>query len=292
MNREQTVKPRILIVENENVTALDMATTLKNAGYDVTSIVASGEEAVNRSLLENPDLVLMDIMLNGKMNGIEAGRIINSEADIPIIYLTAFENHKLPDRTELSSSYGYVSKPFTERELCTNVEIALYKSVLSRKIVRLNKALQVIRKVDRHIARVRDRNLLIRDTCDIFTREKAYNSAWIALPDEAPGTSDHAMLYAGAGVINQDPGGFLRLMEKGNYPFCVSLAHKLPLDKNAIIVSPLNPGDCNCPLHCNDRQGQALTARLILDNNRFGFICVSLPDNTPIGDSEISLFKD
>ncbi|MCP4146344.1 MAG: GAF domain-containing protein [bacterium] len=70
------------------------------------------------------------------------------------------------------------------------------------------------------------------------------------------------------------------------------MAHKLPLDNNAIIVSPLNPGHCNCPLHCNDRQGQALTARLILDNNRFGFICVSLPDNTPIGDSEISLFKD
>ncbi len=128
---------RILIVEDEGIVARDMKNTLTRLGYSVTSVAHSGPESVRRAEGEKPDLILMDIVLQGEMDGIEAAEKIRSRADIPVIYLTAYADPPILERAGVTEPYGYVLKPFRERELHAVIEIALYKHSADRERGRL-----------------------------------------------------------------------------------------------------------------------------------------------------------
>lgn len=127
-------KAKILIVEDEGLIAMDLKSRLQNLGYDVPHIALSGEEAVKKAREIQPDLVIMDIKLSGDMDGIEAADIIRVSCDIPIIFLTAFLDEALLRRAKIIEPYGYVLKPFDERELHINIEIALYKYKAERDL--------------------------------------------------------------------------------------------------------------------------------------------------------------
>ncbi len=118
---------RIMIVDDEHIVALDICNTLERLGYKVPVIVATGESAVAAAGWEKPDLVLMDIKLKGNMDGIAAAREIHSRHDVPIIYLTAFSDDQTLQRAKMTEAFGYLIKPFDERELHSAIEIALYK---------------------------------------------------------------------------------------------------------------------------------------------------------------------
>lgn len=125
---------RILVVENEPITALDERRILIALGYKVTEIVASGEEAI-RSVGENkPELVLMDITLAGGMDGIEAATEINQRFDLPVIFVTARIDHPSLDRAVKSAAFGYVHKPFSKETLSTTIELAIYKHRMEKKL--------------------------------------------------------------------------------------------------------------------------------------------------------------
>lgn len=129
-----TANKQILVVEDEIITALDIQRRLKKLGYDVPVVVVSGEEAITKAKENNPDLILMDINLYGKMDGIEAASRIHSFADIPIIYLTAYTDEKTLERAKISEPYAYIVKPFKDRELQISLEIAFYKNRMERKL--------------------------------------------------------------------------------------------------------------------------------------------------------------
>lgn len=116
-------KARILIVEDEGIVALDLQNRLINSGYSVCGIISTGEEAVQRAKTERPDLVLMDIKLAGKMDGIEAARQIYADADssIPVIYLSAYADKKTPG----PFGFGQIFKPFSTAELAVAIEAVL-----------------------------------------------------------------------------------------------------------------------------------------------------------------------
>lgn len=118
----------ILIVEDEKIIAVDIKRTLTNFNYDICDIVASGEKAVEIAREKKPDLILMDIVLDGVMDGVEAAEIIYNELLTPIIFLTAYSNEKILKKAVLSSPYGYLIKPFEDRELRATIEMAFYKS--------------------------------------------------------------------------------------------------------------------------------------------------------------------
>jgi PAS domain S-box-containing protein len=122
----------ILIVEDEAVSALDLSKILDSLGYHVAGTVSSGEQAIEAADEKQPDLILMDIRLAGKMSGVEAAVRILEKHPIPIIYLTAYSEPDLVRQAKITRPYGYIIKPFTERELQTGIEIALYKSDLDR----------------------------------------------------------------------------------------------------------------------------------------------------------------
>jgi len=131
------VKGSILVVEDEKIIAKDIANVLKKFGYAVPAIASSGEEAIRR-LEEMPvDLVLMDIVLKGDIDGIEAAKRITERFNIPVVHLTAYADEDTLSRVKETRPFGYIIKPFKERELYTTIEIALHnhrQSLENRKL--------------------------------------------------------------------------------------------------------------------------------------------------------------
>ena len=121
---------------------MDIQRRLKNLGYIVPVVVSSGEEAITKVRENNPDLVLMDINLYGEMDGIEATSKIHSFSDIPIIYLTAYTDEKTLERAKITEPYAYIIKPFKDRELQINIEIAFYKNRMEKLLKESERSLR------------------------------------------------------------------------------------------------------------------------------------------------------
>jgi PAS domain S-box-containing protein len=127
-------KTAILIVEDEAIVAADLDGKLRQLGYEVAGIAAGGEEAVALTGRLRPQLVLMDIRLEGAMDGIEAAEAIRLQDDVPVIYLTAYSDPATLGRAKLTGPFGYILKPFEERDLATQIELALFKHQTDRQI--------------------------------------------------------------------------------------------------------------------------------------------------------------
>jgi CheY-like chemotaxis protein len=121
-------KVQILVVEDENIIALDLRIRLNGLGYAVLAVATSGEEAITKATELHPDLVLMDIRLRGEMDGIEATQIIQAHSDVPIVYLTALADEDTLRRAEATRAQGLIRKPFEDAELRTAIEAALDQS--------------------------------------------------------------------------------------------------------------------------------------------------------------------
>ncbi|MGA1875294.1 MAG: PAS domain S-box protein [bacterium] len=125
---------KILIVEDEGIEALGIQHRLINLGYPTPDIAFSGEEAIQKVEEMRPDLVLMDIMLAGEIDGVTAAEKIHTRFGIPIIYLTAYADESTLQRAKITEPYGYILKPFKERELHGTIDMALYKHRMERKL--------------------------------------------------------------------------------------------------------------------------------------------------------------
>ena len=129
-----TMSTTILIVEDESIVAQDLQEILENLGYSAPEIADCGELAMEKIARLNPSLVLMDIRLIGRIDGIDAAEIIQKDYDTPVVYLTAHSDKSTLERVKRSCPFGYILKPFQERELYTTIEIALYKYQTQKKL--------------------------------------------------------------------------------------------------------------------------------------------------------------
>ena len=120
-------KMKILIAEDEAIFALSMQRALTRSGYDVCDLVSTGEKAVERVRQEKPDLVVMDVILNGKVNGLEAAIQIRSGSDIPIVFVTGYEEGKLIEQIKTVTSSSYLIKPIGPKVLESAIAQALQK---------------------------------------------------------------------------------------------------------------------------------------------------------------------
>ncbi len=128
------VKERILVVEDEAIVLLDLKNRLNTLGYVIVGSSSYGEDAIKKAEETRPDIVLMDIGLKGKIDGVEAADQIRKLFNIPIIYLTANSDFNTLQRAKVTEPFGYILKPFDERELRTTIEMALYKHRLDIKL--------------------------------------------------------------------------------------------------------------------------------------------------------------
>ncbi len=127
-------KARILIVEDEGIVSQDIETCLQSMGYEICASVSSGEEAVAKAEEVRPDLVLMDIYLKGKMSGVEAAAKIRERQGLPVIYLTAYTDEETRKLAKVTEPYGYVLKPFDEKDLNITLEMALYRYGMEKRV--------------------------------------------------------------------------------------------------------------------------------------------------------------
>ncbi|MBU0485533.1 MAG: response regulator [Proteobacteria bacterium] len=121
-------KTKIMVVEDEWIIANDIKDSLIEMKYMVTSIATSGEEAIRKAEEDRPDLILMDIVLKGEMDGIDAAKNIYDKLGIPIIYLTAYVNEYLVEKAKNSEHFGYLLKPFKDKELDIAINMAIHKA--------------------------------------------------------------------------------------------------------------------------------------------------------------------
>lgn len=136
--------PAIMVVEDETIVALDMKNRLQQLGYRVVGRAVSGTEAIQYASYLQPDLILMDVRIQGDLDGIETAERIRSRHDIPIIYLTAYSDEETLKRAKITEPYGYLIKPFEERELHTIIEMTLHKHAMERKLRQQSNRLQAI----------------------------------------------------------------------------------------------------------------------------------------------------
>ena len=159
---------RILIVEDESIVALQVRTALERRGLDVTDTCATGDAAIASLEARPADLVLMDVRLQGSLDGIETAAAMRATSHVPIIFLTANSDDDTLRRARITDPYGYLLKPFNSKELGIAVDIALYKARLDEEkrhlTERLEKALAKVRLLSgflptcAHCKRIRDQD--------------------------------------------------------------------------------------------------------------------------------------
>jgi DNA-binding LytR/AlgR family response regulator len=129
-------KTNILVVEDESIVSKDIQHSLKKLGYNIVGAAATGDKAIELAKEHKPDIVLMDIMLKGDMNGIETAEIIRSEFSIPVVFLTAYADESTLSKAKITEPYGYIIKPFKEIDLHTSIEMAIYKHGKEQEIIK------------------------------------------------------------------------------------------------------------------------------------------------------------
>ncbi len=135
---------KIMIVEDESIVAMHIESSLKKLGYTVCDIVSSGEEAIKKAEELRPDLILMDIMLRGEIDGIETMERIHTGLNIPVVYMTAFGDEDTLKKAKMTQPFGFILKPFKERELQIAIEISLYRYETEERLRQAEQLLSAI----------------------------------------------------------------------------------------------------------------------------------------------------
>jgi CheY-like chemotaxis protein len=125
----------IMVVEDEAITAMDLQRNLENMGYTVNAVVSTGEDAVKMAEQVTPDLILMDINLDGEIDGTVAAREITGKRNIPIVFLTAFSDDDTLKSAMLPNTHSYLTKPYHEKDLKIALELASYKHKMTQALL-------------------------------------------------------------------------------------------------------------------------------------------------------------
>ncbi len=144
-------KKKILIVENERIIAEDLKRILSSYEYDVINIATTGMDAINIAQKMKPDLILMDIILEGNIDGVHAAEQIKEKCDIPVVYLTAYADEKTLEIAKVSGPHGYLIKPFVEKELYATIEMAFYKDQTEKSHRRFYQKIENLHAVARDL---------------------------------------------------------------------------------------------------------------------------------------------
>ncbi|MDR3568336.1 MAG: PAS domain S-box protein [Syntrophobacteraceae bacterium] len=178
---------RILVVEDEAIVTMEIEQRLTAMGYLVAAVASSGEQALRLAGEKRPDLVLMDIGLDGDMDGISAAEKIRSRFHVPTIFLTAYSEDSTLERAKRAEPCGFLLKPFDDRELKAAIEIALHKHRTEEELRRMNRLYNVLSQVNQTIVRAESREQLLDIVCRLLVERGDMDLAWVGCLE--PGSS-------------------------------------------------------------------------------------------------------
>jgi PAS domain S-box-containing protein len=173
----------ILIVEDEFIVARDIQDRLRILGYSVAGLASNGSAAIDLAGSHRPDLVLMDIRLQGDMDGIAAADEIRRRFRLPVIFLTAYAEDDTLQRAKTAEPFGFILKPFEDRELRSTIEIALFKHHAEMRIAQLSQLYQILADTNEAIVRIANEGELFRRVCDLTLQLDGCRLVWIGLRD-------------------------------------------------------------------------------------------------------------
>ena len=139
--------PKIMIVDDDVITVTELIEALRSSGYEIGSTAESGEEAIKMAKKTRPDLVLMDIVMPGKIDGIKAAKEIRTKFDIPVLFLTGYSEEEYIERAKSARSFGYLLKPFNDAQVSSAIKIALYNFELEKSLKEAHDKLEKVVKV-------------------------------------------------------------------------------------------------------------------------------------------------
>lgn len=274
-------KPRILVVEDETEIAVLIKSALEKMGYLVDSIVSTGEDAVEQAKLGNVDLILMDIVLNSEMTGTDAAEQIRLKFHLPIIFLTAYLNKYLLEQAKLSEPYGYLIKPFNEKELYATIEMALYKSKLEKNKQRIFNLLKCARNINNLLDEGKDRKKLIEHACKHLVETSHFYAASIIISDNLNNVVETAEVGYGKTFPE-----ILKYLKKEILPY---INRKQPTSENADDTF-INDIDDNKVFFNKIGDQESLLIRSKSNGKFFGMLSLSIKDKN-IDREEITLLK-
>lgn len=273
----------ILIVEDDLLVARSIEVNLKRLGYVVPPAVDNATAALEAVTATPPDLILMDVRLQGGMDGIDIAQKIGAVADIPIVYTTAYADEQTIDRAKITQPFGYLVKPFGIKELGSVIEIAFYKHQMEQQLMYLNQVLRAVRHVNQLITQEHDPEKLLVGVCNCLVDTRGYRGAWIVRADAAGN-----VLQAHQAGVNGDFEAFSEALRQGYRPPCWERVLLAPDGNIAIEL-------CDC-LDCGFPAPSAgygrLVARLEHDNVRYGFLATILPIARLQNEEERTLFEE
>jgi len=262
-------KNKILIVEDERITAEDLKNTLEMMGYEVTGMASSADTFYKSLQAKMPDLVLMDIYLKGKKDGIELATEVKEKYQLPVIYLTAYSDANILDRAKITEPFGYILKPFQERELYSNIEMALHKNRMEHRINHLNAILKAIRDINQLIVRVSNVKELLDKTCETLVSTRAYASSWFITLD----AQGKYLESASAGCL-ENLEVFIQQYKAGNTPKCIDLLNAT----NQQIYALNDIVDCTgCSIKKMNSTHGTIISKVEYKDRIYGYLAVSLP---------------
>jgi PAS domain S-box-containing protein len=178
-------RTRILVVEDEALVARNIQNRLTKLGYVVSGVALSGSAALEQIQEAEAELVLMDIRLQGEMDGITAADEIRQRFDVPIVYLTGYADEATLDRAKLTQPYGYVLKPFEAQGLRMAIEMALYKHQVEQNLRRRNRELAVLNRISLIFTSSLDQSQVLKTVLDEVRNVLgvAASSIWLTEPD-------------------------------------------------------------------------------------------------------------
>jgi len=238
-------KKRVLVVEDEFITASDISAAVEGMGYIVTGTADTGEDAINAAQEQKPDAVLMDINLKGDMNGISAAEIIRKKSDIPVIFLTGQSDDATVNRALESEPFGYIVKPFEERNLRTSLRMAIYKHSIDRELKENEKLIHTL------FDATGDPMFMI----DQKTRVLIMNAVFINTHKIASGSDVGLDLdtLVGSGFISKKLADMIRDHFSDRVPFRFEEKfHDMWLDQRINPLLNLNGDVTRCAVHSHD----------------------------------------
>ncbi|MEA3287039.1 MAG: PAS domain S-box protein [Candidatus Marinimicrobia bacterium] len=212
-------KTKVLVVEDERLIAENSAIILNRLGYEVGRICSNTKAAQIEIQNNRPDIVLVDILLHGEDDGIAFADSLRHEHDIPFVFVTATSDKTILERAKVTSPYGYIIKPFNEKDLHSNIEMALYKFNTETKIEHLNQMLYTLNDIGHMGDKAVNETDYLNKLCQILTRFPAFQFSWAGLID-----SDINLNYETSASQLDLPEGIHPLLSDGTLSRCVRLA--------------------------------------------------------------------